>query len=60
MEVLMDQRVLYFVVIVIAVAWAIALFALPFIVWSMKDSTQEILREIKHLNALVASFKKTR
>ncbi len=56
----MDQRVLYFVVIVIAVAWAIALFALPFIVWSMKDSTQEILREIKHLNALVASFKRTR
>ena len=51
------QGVLFFGAIALVVVWVIALIALPFIVWNMKDATREMLRELKHLNALVASFK---
>ena len=60
MEVLMNpdtQGVLFFGAIALVVVWVIALIALPFIVWNMKDATREMLRELKHLNTLVASFK---
>ena len=51
------QGVLFFGAIALVVVWVIALIALPFIVWNMKDATREMLRELKHLNSLVASFK---
>ncbi len=50
-------QVVYWAVIIFGIALAVAWIVLPFVVWSMRDTTKEMLTEIKHLNNLMASFR---
>ena len=52
------MQAFYWAIVIFGVALGVAWIVLPFVVWSMRDTTRELLTEAKRLNALMTSFRK--
>ena len=50
-------QALYWAIVIVGVALAVAWIVLPFVVWSLRDTTQEMLTEIKRLNTIMVGFR---